>query len=69
MSPYLAEKPQDEAIAQFRREAVAFLKCVDTRWRSGQTYMMETEDCRWTYRLMSEVIEDRYRPIEMEVAA
>ena len=67
--PPAAENARDEARAQFKREAVSFLKAVDTRWRSGQTYMLETEECRWAYRLMNEVIDDRYGAIEIEVAA
>ena len=64
-----AEIARAEARAQFKREAVSFLKAVDTRWRSGQTYMLETEECRWTYRLMSDVIDERYGAIGFEVAA
>ena len=67
MSPQLAEAKT--GLTPFEHEGLALLASARTHLRSPQTYMMETEECRWVSQFMNEVLDRRYGPIEMEVAS
>lgn len=67
MSPYLAD--DKTVLTPLEREGLSFLARARTHLRSGQTYQLETEECRWISRFLVEAMDERYGPFGIEAAA